>query len=68
MGRSYIEGCNSDVCTTRWWWNPIFSYISMIRTTDCCETLSETVLVRTPCIFLTFHEYCGVWRASCIRT
>jgi len=48
MGRPFIEGCHSDVCTTRWWWNPIFFNISMTRTTECFETLSETASIRTP--------------------
>jgi len=52
MGRRYDEGCNGDVCTTRWWWNPIFSNILMIRSTECSETLSETAWIRTPGMFV----------------
>jgi len=41
-GVPYVDGCIWDVCTTRWVWNPLVSHISMIRTAECCETVSET--------------------------
>jgi len=52
MGRRYDEGCNSDICTTIWFCDPVVSNLSMIRTTECSEMLSETAWIRTPGMFV----------------
>jgi hypothetical protein len=56
MVRPYIEGCHSDVCTTIWFCDPVVSNLSMIRPTECSETLSETAWIRTPGMFVALFR------------
>jgi len=56
MGRRYDEGCNSDICTTIWLCDAVVFNLSMIRTTECSETLSETASIRAPGMFATLFQ------------